>query len=99
MRIQQTLNIAKSEREGEKTKLSLINMEKKLFGFLLLFFIVVSSGTNMIQVDGKTCAKPSKYFHGFCRAGCDAACRKENWPEGHCVGIIFNPRCECRRPC
>ncbi|KAL8152808.1 hypothetical protein V2J09_010568 [Rumex salicifolius] len=74
-------------------------MEKKFFGFLLLFFIVFASGTNMVQVDRKTCAKPSKYYHGFCVSGCAAACKKENWPDGGCTVYVFNSRCECRRPC
>ncbi|KAL8152786.1 hypothetical protein V2J09_010565 [Rumex salicifolius] len=73
---------------------------KKFFGLFLLFLIVFASGIgiNMVQVEGQ-CTKPSKYYHGYCVSGCTSACKKENWPEGSCVGSIFNLKCVCERPC
>ncbi|KMT07488.1 hypothetical protein BVRB_6g151050 [Beta vulgaris subsp. vulgaris] len=77
-------------------------MEKKFFGLLLLLLFLFASDMNMVvEVDGATCAKPSKFFKGGCfsvisDSACKKACSQENWPIGICVPVF---RCECRRSC
>ncbi|XP_021851330.1 defensin-like protein AX1 [Spinacia oleracea] len=77
-------------------------MEKKYFGllFLVLFFFA-SEMKMVVEVEGATCAKPSKFFKGGCFSGfstpaCRNACSQEGWPTGICVPVF---RCECRRTC
>ncbi|KNA13408.1 hypothetical protein SOVF_117290 [Spinacia oleracea] len=74
-------------------------MEKKFFGLFLVLLVFFASEMNMVvEVDGATCAKPSKFFKGICGfdRDCVKACSQENWPGGACVPPY---RCECRRPC
>ncbi|KMT18402.1 hypothetical protein BVRB_2g025520 [Beta vulgaris subsp. vulgaris] len=77
-------------------------MEKKFFWLSVLLLFLLTSEMNMVvEVDGKTCAKPSKYYKGGCFStisvsACKKTCSRENWPDGDCV---FPYRCECRRPC
>ncbi|KAL8167999.1 hypothetical protein V2J09_009498 [Rumex salicifolius] len=77
-------------------------MGQKIVALLLVFVMLLASGTNMREVEGATCEKPSKYYKGFCGIdqGCAKTCQRESWPGGYCKNKgFFNVACVCTRPC
>ncbi|CAO2834592.1 unnamed protein product [Amaranthus hypochondriacus] len=79
-------------------------MENKLIRIVLfIVLLLLASENKMIEVEGATCAKPSKYFKGVCggNGACRNACSREGWPSGRCIGpkVLIFQKCQCERPC
>ncbi|OMO94673.1 Knottin [Corchorus olitorius] len=72
---------------------------RKLFGMMLLLFLVLASQDMVVPSEARLCQSQSHGFKGGCLSNhnCALVCRNEGFSGGQCRGLRH--RCFCTRRC